>query len=582
MLSIPGPIDARATHLITFTVKSGGTPLPPDFGIVSIDIRREINRLPRAIITLNDGDVAKQTFALSEEAQLIPGAEVEILGGYSSQETTLFKGVVTRHRVEVQRRGGSHLVVELRDPAFRMAIGRRSRNFSEVSDSELIEQLIAKHQGLTADVAATSLKHPQIVQHQASDWDFMIMRAERAGLAIVCLDGKVSVQAPAVAGAAAAAAIFGQGLFSAELELDAESQLASVEVGAWDPADKALATAKADDAAAAAPGDIKGADLAGTAVAGSAPRHPGAHDQAALDGWAAAEMGRVRRAAVRGRLRVQGTEALAPNTLIELGGFGSRFDGLALVSGIRHRLGRGDWTTEALIGTDPRPHHERFAVAAPGAAGLLPPVRGLQIGLVSALEGDPAGEGRIEVRLPTIDETDGLVWARQALLDAGDKRGTTFRPEVEDEVVVGFLDDDPRDPIILGALHSSARTTPIPGKDDNHEKAIVTRSGMRLHWQDEDKVTTIDTPAGNSIALSEKDKKVTIADQNGNTVELSADGVTIKSAKDIVLKATGDVKVEGLNIELKAQASLKGQGSGSAEIQSSGTTAIKGSMVNIN
>ena len=573
MLGIPGAIDSRATHLTTFTVKSAGAVLPPEYGIISIDVRREINRLPRATIVLNDGDAADQNFALSEQDLLVPGAEVEILGGYSSKETTLFKGIVTRHRIEVHGRGGSNLIVELRDPAFRMAIGRRSRSFSDVTDSDLIEQLIAFHSGLTADVASTTLSHKQIVQHQASDWDFMVMRAEIAGLAVTCIDGKVSVQPPITAGAAEVSAIFGQGLIAAELELDAESQFAKLEPAAWDPGEQELLKGEAEDSPAAIPGDIKGKKLGDVARSGFEPRHPGPEEQSALDGWAKAAMGRARRAAVRGRLKIQGTEALLPNQLVKLEGLGSHFNGLALVSGIRHRLGKGNWTTEALIGTDPRPHHERFQVAAPGAAGLLPPVRGLQIGLVTSLE-DPDGKERIEIRLPTISGTDGKLWARLALLDAGDKRGSAFRPEVGDEVVVGFLDEDPRYPVLLGSLHSSGKASPLKAEDANHEKAIVTRSGMRIHWHDDDKVATIDTPAGNSIALSEKDKSVLIADQNGNSVKLSSDGIAIESAKDIVIKATGDVKIDGLNV--------KGNGSAGAELRSSGTTVLKGALVNIN
>jgi len=495
----------------------------------------------------------------------------------------LFKGLVTRHRVEVHRRGGSHLIVELRDPVFRTTLGRRSRNFTDVTDADVIEQIVQKYPGLSADVAAATFTHPQIVQHQASDWDFIVMRAEMAGFAIICIDGKVKAAPPERAGAAVAAAIFGQGLLSAEIELDAESQLASIEAGAWDAASQALSTAESDDAPTPGSGDIKGTDLGGVTEAKSAPRHPGARDQAALHQWAGAGMARSRGAAMRGRVRVQGTEKLLPGTLVELGGLGSRFNGLALVSGVRHRLGRGDWTTEAVIGTDPRAHHERFRVDAPGAAGMLPPVRGLQIGIVSALEGDPAGEERIEVRLATISETDGLVWARQALLDAGGSRGTCFRPEVGDEVVVGFLDDDPRDPVILGALHSSALPAPIPGADDNHEKAIVTRSGMRIHWNDEDVEATIDTPGGNSILLSDKEKGIILTDQNGNSITMGTDGIAIESAKEISLKAGTDLKGEGgTNVEMKAGASLKGEGSAGAELKSSGATIVKGSVVQIN
>jgi Rhs element Vgr protein len=582
MLNLPGAPESRSVHLTTVTVKAAGEALE-GAAIVSIDIRREVNRIPKATIVFIDGDAAEQTFALSEEDKLVPGVEVEILGGYSSDETRLFKGIVTRHRIEVHRRGGSHLVVELRDAVFRTALGRRSRNFSDVTDADVIERIVGLHPGLSADVTPSAVTHAQIVQHQASDWDFIVMRAEMAGYAIVCTDGKLTAGPLNKVGRAAASALFGEGLFAAELELDAESQLASVEVGAWDTAGQALATAERDDAVTPGSGDVSGSDLGDVAAAKAAPRHPGARDQAALDQWAKAEMGRARGAAVRGRVRVQGTEALLPGTLIDLGGLGSRFDGLALVSAVRHRLGRGDWTTEAVIGTDPRAHRERFRVDAPGAGGTLPPVRGLQIGIVSALEGDPAGEERIEVRLVTISETDGLVWARQALLDAGSSRGTSFRPEIGDEVVLGFLDDDPRDPVILGALHSSAKPAPVPGTGTNHEKAIVTRAGMRIHWNDEDVEATIDTPGGNSILLSDKEKGIVLKDGNGNSVALGPDGIAIESAKEITIEAATGLKAEaGTNLDMKAGASLKAEGSAGAEVKSGGTTVVKGSMVQIN
>ncbi|NJO37815.1 MAG: Rhs element Vgr protein, partial [Rhizobiales bacterium] len=268
--------DSKPTHLTTFTVKAAGTALGGEYVIQSIEIRREANRIPKATIVLLDGDPAAQKFAISEESTLIPGVEVEILGGYSSKETTLFKGIVTRHRIEVGRHGGSHLIVEIRDAAVRMTIGRRSRNFSDVTDSDVMEQIIGKHQDLTAEVSPTTLKHGQIVQHQVSDWDFVVMRAEMAGFAVICIDGTVKVATPAVAGVAATSALFGQGLFSAELELDAESQVTATETGAWDIANQELVLSTADDAATPGPGDISGADLAKTGASGAALRHPGA------------------------------------------------------------------------------------------------------------------------------------------------------------------------------------------------------------------------------------------------------------------------------------------------------------------
>lgn len=92
------------------------------------------------------------------------------------------------------------------------------------------------------------------------------------------------------------------------------------------------------------------------------------------------------------------------------------------------------------------------------ASGLLPAVKGLQIGVVVQLEQYPNGDDRVRVRMPLVDNEDNGVWARVATLDAGENRGSFFRPEMGDEVVLGFLNDDPRDPVILGMLNSSSET----------------------------------------------------------------------------------------------------------------------------
>jgi hypothetical protein len=71
-------------------------------------------------------------------------------------------------------------------------------------------------------------------------------------------------------------------------------------------------------------------------------------------------------------------------------------------------------------------------------------------------------------------------------------------------------------------------------------------------------------------------------DENQNKVTLSRDGISMESAKDIILKASGDIKIEGTNVEIKASAQLKSEGSAGAELSSSGSTVVKGSIVQIN
>ena len=75
------------------------------------------------------------------------------------------------------------------------------------------------------------------------------------------------------------------------------------------------------------------------------------------------------------------------------------------------------------------------------------------------------GNHRIQVRLPFVAQTptgtqsEGI-WARLSTLYAGDKRGFVFRPEIGDEVIVGFINNDPNDAIVLGATHSNKYPAP--------------------------------------------------------------------------------------------------------------------------
>jgi len=280
---------------------------------------------------------------------------------------------------------------------------------------------------------------------------------------------------------------------------------------------------------------------------------------------------------------------VSPGMVIDATGIGKRFDGPQYVSAVRHTVVNGNWETDVQFGLTPDTFSMSYPVSAPAAAGLLPAVSGLQMGIVTALQDDPDGEDRIKVRLPLVSPSEEGIWARVATLDAGASRGTFFRPEIDDEVVVGFLHSDPRFPMVLGMCHSSAHPVPEPAKDDNHRKGYVSRSKIRLEFDDDKKSVVLQTPAGNKLVLSEDEKRITIADQHGNSITLDDAGITIDSAKDLILKAANYIKVDGTNVDLKATSGFKAAGGGSAEVSGSSTkingdvaTVIKGGMVHIN
>jgi uncharacterized protein involved in type VI secretion and phage assembly len=154
---------------------------------------------------------------------------------------------------------------------------------------------------------------------------------------------------------------------------------------------------------------------------------------------------------------------------------------------------------------------------------------------------------------------------------------------VDDEVVVGFLNSDPRFGIILGKLHSSKNAAPITASNNNHEKGYVSRSEMKMVFDDDKKIITIETPGGHKAILNDEETSITLEDSNGNKLVMNQDGIEIESIKDFKIKAAKDIKGEAdFNLELKAGANAKVEGSAGAELSSGAATAVKGSIVQIN
>src|ERR1044072_1176570 len=559
----------------------------PDYHVQSVTVTKEVNKIPSARITLLDGDLSAEKFAVSEAADFIPGNKIELKGGRDGQQGSFFKGIIVRHSIRAGENGKSYLMLECKDEAVQLTLGRKNRYFKDVKDSDAMQTVLASRAG---SIESTSVTHKELVQYYCTDWDFVMSRADMNGRVVVVQDGKVDVKVPKV-GSAALVLSYGSTIEEFEAEMDARTQWQQVSASSWDYAQQQLLKADSSSSPFSEAGNLKGSTLA-TAVspADLQLRHSGLVSQPELKAWTDAFLLKSRMAKIRGRARITGSAAVKAGDTVELKGLGARFNGLVYVSAVRHEIVSDIWQTHLQFGISPEWFHQSPDVIETPAAGLLPAVQGLQIGKVVQLESDPDGEHRILVKLPTLDNEAKGTWARVASLDAGDQRGYFFRPEIDDEVIVGFVNGDPRFAVVLGMLHSSAKAAPVEAKDINHIKGLVTRSKMKTMFDDENKVMKMETPAGNFIELSEKDKAITIQDQHGNMIKMESAGITIKSAKDIMMEATGsfslkagtDVKVEGVNITEKASANMELSGGAGAKLTSSAILEIKGSLVKIN
>ena len=572
---------ARSTDLVSFKILVDGEELSSVYQVLSIAVEKEINRIPWAKIILHDGDPASQDFELSNEDLFIPGKEIEIKAGYHSQNETIFKGIVIRHNLKI-RFSGAVLIVECKDLAVKLTVGRKSKYFYESKDSEILEQVIASY-SLENEIEETNVEHPEMVQYNVSDWDFCVTRAQANGKVCVVDDGKISVVSPDYSQSEKLTLVYGATIFDFDAEIDALNQFENVTSYAWNAADQDLLEIESDTPHINSNGNISPEDLASVIGADLLELRDGSSmSDAGLQDWANAKSLFNQLSKIRGKVKFQGVHDVKPNTTIELAGVGNRFNGKVYVSAVRHQIADGDWTCDAQFGINPKWFSETIDINPLPASGLLAAVNGLQIAKVTQLQDDPKGEDRILVRMPLVNNQEQGVWARIATLDAGTERGSFFRPEIDDEVIVGFLNGNPNDPIILGMLNSSAKPAPITASDDNHEKGFVTRSGMKFIFDDDKKSVTLETPGGKIIKVDEDEGIIQLEDENSNILKLDDNGITIESKGDINLSATGDVKIEGTNVEISANDNFTAAGSAGAEVSSPGVTEIKGSLVNIN
>ncbi len=585
--------------VVRVTVSCDGTALADTAQLISLNVHRAINMVPSARLVFADGDMPNQAFPLSDAASLVPGTTVKIAAGYADSEETIFEGLVVKHGIRISGNNDARLVVECRDKAVKMTIGRRNANYVDQKDSDILATL-AGAQGLSTDIDATDFQHPELVQYYCSDWDFALSRAEANGLLVMPLDGKFVAKAPDTGAAAVLKVGYGVDLIEFQAEIDARTQYSAAQAVSWDPKTQAaLVGTEAQPASLNAQGNLDTATLSQVAGAGTfrlQTSAPVANED--LGAWAKAQQLKAGLARIRGRLSFQGSAKAQLGTTIELEGVGERFSGTVFVSGVDHEIADGNWITEVTFGMAPDWFTERTDVVAPPAAGLLPGIEGLHTGVVLKLDGDPAGEQRIQVSVPVLQaETDG-VWARLMQFHASNTFGAFYLPEVGDEVVLGYFNHDPSYPVVLGSLYSSKHTPPYELAAENDTKAFVTRCKSKIEFDEKDKVITITTPANNKIVLSDKDKSILLQDQNDNKVELAPGGITLDSPKDIKITAKGtitidavgqisvtskaDVKAAGLNIACEAQVGFTGKGNATAELSASGQTTVKGAMVMIN
>lgn len=154
--------------------------------------------------------------------------------------------------------------------------------------------------------------------------------------------------------------------------------------------------------------------------------------------------------------------------------------------------------------------------------------------------------GRVQVKLPFIDDIALSPWARIAVPMSGPLCGMAFLPQVDDEVLVAFEHGDTDVPYVIGSLWNGLAPPP--------PNVPVIDSPVRTSY-------TIRTLTGNQIEMIEEPPTIAIVSplaQQGITMTkagtaiLSATGVQITVGEAVITVNAAGVQIAGATITLAA------------------------------
>ena len=173
---------------------------------------------------------------------------------------------------------------------------------------------------------------------------------------------------------------------------------------------------------------------------------------------------------------------------------------------------------------------------------------------------DPENQSRLKIRLLSfdgVDSQDAEIWARVAVPFAGDNRGAFMIPDVDDEVLVVFINGDTRFPIIIGSLWSGRTQVPeqLGGSGDAIDRWSITgKAGTRIAIEEESASSAkvlFTTPNGVNGELTDSGGGKVEFTCSGTTLTIDSEGVTIDTPMNLTVQAT-QVKISAAMVTVDA------------------------------
>lgn len=189
---------------------------------------------------------------------------------------------------------------------------------------------------------------------------------------------------------------------------------------------------------------------------------------------------------------------------------------------------------------------------------------------------DAIGEGRVQLRIPSSPELQP--WARVMGIGAGSQRGFVWIPQIDDEVLVAFAQNDPNSAYVLGGLWNTRDRPPLTLPTDFLTKRVIktgVAAGVGHEVEFDDALQSIKITSSTMQKVTIDPLSIKIENTAGTlsiTLDNASQTVSIQSALKIELKAT-QISLEGVQVDIKGT---------TVNIQSAGPCTVQGLPIKLN
>ncbi len=572
------PIDCR--------ISVSGQEIKSDISSVQLDqyvddhhvLKLRLRRIGEASAEEDLEDPSKYTDFLGKPISLtIESDDVYDEPGPVSLE---FIGLVTEISIDNSIDDINVVLLTAHSPTIAMDGARRNKLFHEQSASDIISAVLQNHSITVGGVESTSGTLAYCVQYRETDYEFVMRLAASSGL-FAYYDGTEFKVGKA---------------HSANTELTWRHILTAFTMGLGTGTEKF--SSQVFDYSKK---EVYGGETSGSLRTSLSGLPKASHDaskvvypndsfipglksdsQATLD----KSLETRRESSVGGMITCTGSSyhpLVSVGKCVKINGMG-KLDGLLWVKSVRHVFKMGDYQNSFVC--------TPLDAAYPQRKHVRKPFSDLQSAVVTDTN-DPDNLGRVKVKFHWNESGSSAAapekWLRVLTPHAGGEKGFFCIPEVDDEVLVGYVHGDPDRPVVMGSLYNGVDMPPVDhpagwSGADNDLKLFRTKSGNEIYFHDGSGAETL------SIVQKDNKNMITLT-LDGPQIAIESEGdVNIKGANislestsgDITLKAGGAINEESTaDLKLKAGANLTAEAAANLEAKGGAQATFKGPMATV-